>query len=236
MDVLVSAVKAALSEKKKKKKKKRRGQKKKKKSGGSSSSTSSDSESPSSSGGDDDKGNAGGLKGIIGLRREYRRHPEKFLVPYVKHCKEVVGVVNDQQQFQLADYSRRIRRQFGRMVGLWRCHLGIQQALQLIADKDTSHGTAYLVQLSKAIHQVALDGGSWENAQHLLPSADALEDPSFGGLEGEMLKVQRYRRAIKDLLVNNEGSGGGLADDFGKKVEDPKKKKGKGKGQEKEAD
>ena len=229
-DMMKKALLEMMEKGKKKKSKKKQKKKKKKKKGGSSdedSSSSSDTSSSSQEDGQD--GNRGGLEGIMSLRRDYRKHPERFPGPYVKRCREITGITSDVQQFQLPDFSKRIRRQFGRMVGLWRCHLGLQQGIQLLLDKDGPHGVAFLIQLSKAVHQVALDNGSWENAQHLLPCPDSLEDPTFGGLEHEMLRVQRYRKATKELVMTTIcPDAKSSADDYGKSTK--QKAKGKGKG------
>ena len=66
------------------------------------------------------------------------------------------------------------------MKGLWRCHYLLQEVLQLLVEKDHEHTLALLVQGSKALHQVALDRGSWQNAALFLPPPDPLGESLFG--------------------------------------------------------
>ena len=63
----------------------------------------------------------------------------------------------------------------------------------------SAHAHAFAAQLAKALHQVAIDGGSWESASLMLPLPDAFQEPSFGGSERELAAVHSYRKAMKDL-------------------------------------
>ena len=62
---------------------------------------------------------------------------------------------------------------------------------------------AFACQVSKALHQVALDHGDWSNAIHLIPVPDVLSDPQFGGEEVEMKMVQSYRKAMRELEAHH---------------------------------
>ena len=68
------------------------------------------------------------------------------------------GVVSDLWQHN--DYSQKLRGTFGRMTGLWKVHVALSK-MRMLAELrrgDLLAGT--IVQTLKAVHQVALDGGS----------------------------------------------------------------------------
>ena len=140
-----------------------------------------------------------GFHGLESLRRKYRRAPQRLTNEYEDHCKKILKVSDARQVWCYRDVSDKLRKRFGRMVGLWRCHAGLQEVIQLCADKQFAHAHAFAAQLAKALHQVAIDGGSWESASLMLPLPDALQEPSFGGSERELAAVHSYRKAMKDL-------------------------------------
>ena len=67
----------------------------------------------------------------------------------------------------------------------------------------------HLVQLSKALHQVGLDGGSWENALGYLLYSDPIGRLVFAGDELELECSSQCRKARKELLTiaNPRGPG-----------------------------
>ena len=69
----------------------------------------------------------------------------------------------------------------------------------MMIDGHTAHGMAMLVQISKSMHQAAINQGSWEIAALLLPTEDPLSRPEFGGDAEEMIRVQSHRRSMRDL-------------------------------------
>ena len=72
----------------------------------------------------------------------------------------------------------------------------------LLEDKSL-HATAFACQLSKALHQVALDQGDWSNALPMIPVADLLAAPQFGGDEVEMQMIHSYKKAMKELKTKH---------------------------------
>jgi len=64
-------------------------------------------------------------------------------------------------------------------------------------------GTAYVVQLLKAVPQAALDDRGGHNASLILPSQDPLSTPQFGGSERELSEIHSYRRAVRELKGKN---------------------------------
>ena len=98
-----------------------------------------------------------------------------------------------------------------------------------MADGEHALALAFACQPSEALHQIALDRGSWDSALLLLPMPDALGDPSFGGEEHELAAVHSHRKALKDLKakqLNHDDSDSGDTDE---KDGDAKKKKKKNK-------
>ena len=173
------------------------------------------------------------------LRRRYRVHPRKLAAEYETHCKSLLRVTDSRQVWCYRDVSTKLRKKFGKMVGLWRCHLALQEIVQLLADRDVDHAHAFAVSFAKALHQVALDRGSWDSAALMIPVADALEEPSFGGSERELAAVHSYRKAMRDLKSKHvilegasdddgdedTGGGGGGASGLSKKQKAAARKK-----------
>ena len=95
--------------------------------------------------------------------------------------------------------SNKLCKKFGRMVGLWRSHAAIQESIQLMADKDFDHALAFLYQVSKALHQVAIDGGSWEQGALFLESENPLTREGFASEPEEVEGTHVWRRAMEDL-------------------------------------
>ena len=82
--------------------------------------------------------------------------------------------------------SEQLRLAFGRMLGLWRCHHGASSIFEIVEERRTEEGAAALVQLCKALHQVAIDNGTWANTALLLPWEDPTERDLCGGDDAEM--------------------------------------------------
>ena len=64
-----------------------------------------------------------------------------------------------------------------------------------------------LVQGLKALHQVALDGGSWSNAVLPLPYDDPLTRDLWAGDELEMQTAVKFTRSVKDLCLRIHAQG-----------------------------
>ena len=112
--------------------------------------------------------------------------------------------------WQHTDFSHKIRVQFGKVTGLWRLHYAMANMLTVTEQKRTD-GT--LAQTLKAVHQVAMDSGSWSNAVLLLPWQDLLQRELWAGEDNEMATAARNSRAIMDLFLktqSTDGLGNGL--------------------------
>ena len=88
------------------------------------------------------------------------------------------------------------------MRDLWRCHYLGSEILQLHDQGEHEQVAALVVQRLKALHQAALDRGAWDNALVLVPGPDPLGRPNFGGDEGELAAIHRYRRSLCELKHN----------------------------------
>ena len=120
--------------------------------------------------------------------------------------------------WSLSDMSGRIAR--GRTRGLHRVHYHTSCILEQLLRGEVDQAAAYLTQLVRCVHQVSLDNGSWSTAMHMLPRADPLEQPLFGGAQAELEIISSYQEALKKLKQTGgekgDGKGGAKAD--GKKT------------------
>jgi hypothetical protein len=142
---------------------------------------------------------ASGFEGLQRLRREFEKYPSKITKRYVEKVKQRLRVTSTRQVWALVDFSLQILPSFGKMKGLWRTHYGMSQALELLLRGKTQAGAAYLTQMVKAVHQVALDQGDWRTAILMIPEEDPLGRPDFGGDELELKRIHSHRKAIKEL-------------------------------------
>ena len=101
--------------------------------------------------------------------------------------------------FTHAATSDRLRPVFGRRLGLWRCHHAASSILEMIEERGVEESAASFVQLFKALHQVAIDSGSWANASLLLPWEDPTERDLLGGDPMEMQVAASWNRGLLDL-------------------------------------
>ena len=88
---------------------------------------------------------------------------------------------------------------FGRMRGLWRAHYLGSEILFHYQLGEWEYAESLLVQLLKLLHQVAVDGGSWDNALLMWPTEDPVGQEDFGMEEHEMIAIHAYRRGLTDL-------------------------------------
>ena len=135
------------------------------------------------------------------MRRKFYNTPDLITETYMSKVLQNLGVTDARQIWHLKEFSRKLKPQFGRMNGLWRCHYAVSEALQMFVEGHTSHGIAMLVQVSKAMHQAGINQGSWEIGALLIPTEDPLGRVEFGGDAEEMYSIQSYRRSLRDLRV-----------------------------------
>ena len=174
-----------------------------------------------------EEGSDGSLKGgsklraILRLRQRVKKHPLKIIMKYRARCLRRLGIYALPNGMLSSAYthpatSLHLRSTFGRMTGLWRCHFAASHILELIEHRKMEEAGATAVQVLKAIHQTALDGGSWNSAVLLLPWDDPLQKDLFGGDEQEMMAAASWNRGIKDLqlqMASLAHGGGGDGED-----------------------
>ena len=132
--------------------------------------------------------------------------PRRTTARYVRRVVRLLGVRSQAQYWALRDMSQRLRPRFGQMLGLWRCHFLLSEVAQFGLENRPDHATALAIQGCKALHQVAIDKGSWENAIHLLPLDDPLGADDFGGDEVELSDTHAYRKATEELKTKASAS------------------------------
>jgi hypothetical protein len=142
-----------------------------------------------------------GFRGVSAMRKKFRNDPASICKDYRKLAKRVLGISDSKQAWSYKDLSKKFLKTFGRMKGLWRAYAGLQQIIQLHEDGHAQHAHAYACQLSKTLHQVAIDQGGWDSAIHYLPEQDALGEPAWAGEESELAAIQSYRKSLRELSV-----------------------------------
>lgn len=145
------------------------------------------------------------FRGVEKSRRKVERHPTKVTAEFVRRMRRELGVVHPTQYWKVADYSRRLAPQFGRLRGLLRCHHAAAEALQEYLQGRPDHMAAMVCLMMQALHQVALDQGSWQNAQLIMVHPDPLSRPEFGADPALMQNISAYRRALTDLQRRQKG-------------------------------
>ena len=144
---------------------------------------------------------AKGFRGVSAMRKKFRTDPQSICKEYRKQTKRVLGISHSKQVWSYKDLSKKYLKTFGRMKGLWRAYAGLQQIIQLQEDGHGDHAHAYACQLSKTLHQVAIDQGGWDSAIHYLPEQDALGDLAWAGGEGELAAIHSYRKSLRELSL-----------------------------------
>jgi hypothetical protein len=172
------------------------------------------------------------LAGVQKLRARIRKHPTRIVSRYLRKVKTKLGALEAGKVWRLSDYSTRLLPRFGKMRGLWRVHWLLSEVLQAALAEEYEYVKAYLVQILKCLHQVALDSGAWTTANLLLPTEDPLAPDEFGGEPEELQVAYNYVSALKELKsrhtathAKQESSSNEEQDDGTKKPKKPKKPK-----------
>ena len=158
-----------------------------------------DSDSDDSDTGTSFKNGEPDFQGIRNLRRRFRMSPEKFVPAFAARTASDLGVRDSRQVWRFADNGKRMRGTFGKMAGLHEAYMLVLEIVQLHHDNQPEMAGALAVQIAKALHQVALDKGSWENATLLVPLEEAGERSLFGGDERELRGIYKYKKSLREL-------------------------------------
>ena len=144
------------------------------------------------------------LRGVFRFGRRCQKQPMRIVTGYRARSMRKLGVRVSADGRLSAPFthtatSDRLRPVFGRMLGLWLCHHAASSIFEMIEERRVEENAASFVQLIKALHQVAIDSGSWANASLLLPWEDPTERDLFGGDPMEMQVAASWNRGLLDL-------------------------------------
>ena len=157
------------------------------------------------------------LRGVLKNRKKMEKSPLRFVKRYEEKVRTKLGALSNQKPWKWSDYSWKIVGKFGKMKGLWRCHWMMSECLQAAMAGKHQHVAMMLVQCCKALHQTALDGGSWDNAALLLPWEDPMGGDEWGREADELLAASQYRSAVADLRKIHKKKQGEEEEDTGAK-------------------
>ena len=171
-------------------------------------------------GGDDEKtGKA--FKKIRTMRGRVDDQPERIVESFITETMETLGA-EDGDVWQLWMLTPKIA--WGNMNGLQRMHFHLCHIMTLSLKARQPQAEAYMAQMLRALHQVALDGGSWSTASLMLPRKDPIFKDQFGASGEELEAIVAYQDAMKRLKTRGdrpEQTGGAKADEKGgKKTEE----------------
>ena len=145
------------------------------------------------------RGDKSGLIGVAHLRRRYRKKPGLLIRRYLQQQREISGVGHPRTAWHLRVSSRRPPKTFGVIEGFSLAHVGLQEVIWIGLEGQHLPSVTSACQPSQLLHQVALDPGDWWDALPLIPVANALLEPLFGGKGVKMRLVKSYKKAPKEL-------------------------------------
>jgi hypothetical protein len=125
-----------------------------------------------------------------------KKRPRRVIRKYLTHSRRMLQV-EAYEPWKLKQVSGKI--DWGRMRGTHRVHYYVSEALEYILADEVEVGAAFLCQLLRALHQMCLDGGGWEDAAAFLPGGDPLERMEFAGEESEVETIISRREALAKL-------------------------------------
>lgn len=138
--------------------------------------------------------------------QQMKKHPLKHVRRYIRDVELQLGAGPD-TAYSLSDYTKKLN--WGNQRSLLRTHYALSEILQTLLKNRPEQAALELVQLLKAVHQTALDQGSWRTSWLLLRYADPLEVPRFGGEPQELERVAAYLTALQKLEKKQKGGGKG---------------------------
>lgn len=178
------------------------------------------------------------LKGAARAVGNYRRlgksmkaHPLRHIKRYIKNVEEDLGVDAD-QPYRLTDHGRKIN--WGKQKGLQRTYYMLGAILDLILKGKYERAGLQVVQCLRAVHQAAINQGSWDVAWLLTNLPDPLARRRFGGEEEGLETIAAYVKSVQELEKRTRDFRG-LRDTPGdnndEHDEEAKPPKGRGRGQ-----
>jgi hypothetical protein len=179
------------------------------------------------------QGQDGDMSGHKAFRRVHKlkqrvyTQPEEVVNQYLTELVDRMGIETG-DAWAVWQYTQKLP--WGRNQGLMRAHFHASHCLQLSLRGQHRCAQAYLVQLCRALYQVALDRGSWETASLFLPRTDPAQRDMWGGTEQELEAAAAYNEAMRKMRQNHPSEWRPQQDN---KDKEPK---GKGKGKSKDKD
>ena len=128
------------------------------------------------------------------IRQRCEEQPEQVVSAYLDEVMDRVGA-EPGDLWQPWMMTKQIHR--GNMAGLHRVHFHLSHVLAFLLRGNQRQAEAYTVQLLRALHQVALDGGARTSASLLLPKQDPLYKQTCGEAEEELEAIVAYTEALK---------------------------------------
>ncbi len=172
---------------------------------------------------------AGGGKAfrrLTKLKRRVMEQPQQVTGEYIRDCMLRLGA-EPSDNWQLYQMTEKIN--WKNQLGLKRCHWYLSHALTHFLRGETPVGEAYLTQILRGLHQVALEGGGWETACLMLPGHDPCSREPYGCTEEDLHTIAAYRDAERRIMGGNRPRGNYKGGEKGETWED-KKWKGNKKG------
>ncbi|CAE7359145.1 unnamed protein product [Symbiodinium sp. CCMP2456] len=177
------------------------------------------------------KGAARAIGNYRRLGKSMKAHPLRHIKRYIKNVEEDLGVDAD-QPYRLTDHGRKIN--WGKQKGLQRTYYMLGAILDLILKGKYERAGLQVVQCLRAVHQAAINQGSWDVAWLLTNLPDPLARRRFGGEEEGLETIAAYVKSVQELEKRTRDFRG-LRDTPGdnndEHDEEAKPPKGRGRGQ-----
>ena len=147
-------------------------------------------------GGSDNNTQGRAYKKMYQRRRRPYQEPDAIIREYVMHVRKRLGA-GPSDPWQFHQLSTLIK--WTKFRGFARVHFHCSHILRLILGGFIREAGAYLCMLMRAMNQVALDGGGWQDASLMLPEEDPLGECEWAGEEGDIETIATYRSAQATL-------------------------------------
>ena len=144
------------------------------------------------------------------LKQKIESEPDRLTTEFLEDVKEELGVIEG-QAFNLRDFGRRIP--WKRLRSLHKVFVLLVAVFEHVDAGRQRVARALLVQGMKALHQVALDNGSWTHGWALTGLVYPDRPRQFGGSERELEVISAYQRALDDLAKRTKADGKGGDDE-----------------------
>ena len=170
-------------------------------------------------------GRGNGLGQLHGVHRRLKMMPQRTIRGYKDFVMEQLWITSRHQYWKYRDCSRCVEGKFGSLNSLFRIHFYLSAILEASQDGNGEEAETMGIQLLKALLQVAVDKGNWQNAEPLMPPQPQ-SCVHFGGDEHKTQAVFKYQKSLREPRSKNP-KGGSADDDDGGEEDGAKKDKEK---------